>query len=346
LLPLLRDQVTQAAAALPDYQRYIDNWPVAVEDAAELSELPYLPVACFKRDPPLSHLHPDDAQRVLRSSATTSQQPSQILVDRTTARRMSKGVARILRDFIGSERRPMLVIDVPSSVAPGITLGARGAAIRGLQPFATTTVTCLNEGEELQLDLDSLWAFADAHWDQPVLIYGFTWVLWKRLIAPLDAEGVRLNLTQATILHSGGWKKLTAEKVDKATLCDAGSRVFGCAPDRVMDFYGMVEQVGVVYPDCAEGHKHAPAFAEVLIRDPLTLAPVSVGETGLIQVCSVLPSSFPGQLLLTEDLATVMAYDGCACGRRGIAFRFAGRAPQAELRGCGDVAATRTDRPQ
>ena len=77
------------------------------------------------------------------------------------------------------------------------------------------------------------------------------------------------------------------------------------------------------------------------MRDPLTLRPVEAGETGIVQVCSVLPTSFPGHLLLTEDLATVVAYDGCSCGRPGIAFRFAGRVPAAEIRGCGDVAARR-----
>jgi hypothetical protein len=63
------------------------------------------------------------------------------------------------------------------------------------------------------------------------------------------------------------------------------------------------------------------------------------GENGIVQVCSVLPTSFPGNLLLTEDMAQVIAYDGCPCGRRGISFRFAGRIPKAEVRGCGNIKA-------
>jgi len=55
----------------------------------------------------------------------------------------------------------------------------------------------------------------------------------------------------------------------------------------------MVENVGVVYPDCERGNKHVPAFAEVVVRNPLTLEPVAVGQRGLVQVCSVLPTSFP-----------------------------------------------------
>ena len=48
-------------------------------------------------------------------------------------------------------------------------------------------------------------------------------------------------------------------------------------------------------------------------------------------MCSVLPTSFPGHLLLTEDIAEIVAYDGCRCGRRGTSFRFVGRVPKAEI---------------
>jgi phenylacetate-coenzyme A ligase PaaK-like adenylate-forming protein len=77
------------------------------------------------------------------------------------------------------------------------------------------------------------------------------------------------------------------------------------------------------------------------VRDPLTLKPVKVGERGLIQVCSALPTSFPGFLLLTEDTAEVISYDSCPCGRQGTSFRFAGRVPKAEVRGCGNLEHTR-----
>jgi len=113
--------------------------------------------------------------------------------------------------------------------------------------------------------------------------------------------------------------------------------VFGCSSDRVVDFYGMVENVGVVYPDCEHGSKHVPSFAEVIVRDPLTLEPVQAGQQGLVQVCSALPASFPGFLVLTEDIGEVICHDGCPCGRRGTAFRFVSRAPKAETRGCGNV---------
>jgi hypothetical protein len=120
--------------------------------------------------------------------------------------------------------------------------------------------------------------------------------------------------------------------------------VFGCPTQRIIDYYGMVENVGVVYPDCALGYKHVPAFAEVIIRDPLTLAPVEAGQQGLVQVCSVLPTSFPGFLLLTDDMGEIIGHDGCDCGRRGTHFRFLRRVPKVEVRGCGNLETTRQRR--
>jgi hypothetical protein len=102
-----------------------------------------------------------------------------------------------------------------------------------------------------------------------------------------------------------------------------------------------VENVGVIYPDCPCGNKHVPVFAEVIVRNPLTLEPVRAGEQGLVQVCSVLPTSFPGFLLLTEDIGEIVNYQDCPCGRRGTCFRFVKRMPKAEVRGCGNVEASR-----
>ena len=59
--------------------------------------------------------------------------------------------------------------------------------------------------------------------------------------------------------------------------------------------------MGTVFVDCEAGNKHAPAFADVILRRPLSLLPADVGETGIIEVLSVLPTSYPGHALLTED---------------------------------------------
>jgi hypothetical protein len=256
---------------------------------------------------------------------------------------MTKGVMAIIRDFIGSARRPYLVVDTPATLAGSGELGARGAAIQGLRSFATEVVCCLSEDTagNLRLEVERLLDFAAKWKDADALVYGFTYVLWNHLVKPLQARGTTLDLRNVHILHSGGWKRLQKQAVTKEVFIQSVAAAFGCSHDRVIDFYGMVENVGVVYPDCAQGNKHVPAFADVIIRDELSLEPVSPGHRGLVQVCSVLPTSFPGFLVLTEDIGELVHRDGCPCGRRGTAFRFVSRAPKAEVRGCGNVETVR-----
>ena len=343
VLALIKEEIAYACQKNPRYRNYVEHWPCEFRDAEEIAELPYLPVGVFKANPPLALVGPDEVKRTLTSSATSGQVPSRIVLDAATARRMAKGALTIVRDFIGSARRPYLVIDTPENLAAQANLGARGAAIQALRSFATDIVCCLSPSQagESQLELDKLLACAAKWKNSEVLIYGFTYVIWTQLVQPLKSQGIILDMPNIHLLHSGGWKRLQRQSVTQDVFNQGVSSVFGCSTNRIIDYYGMVENVGVIYPDCEYGNKHVPAFADVIIRDPLTLAAVQVGQKGLIQVCSVLPTSFPGFLLLTEDTAELTGYDNCPCGRKGPSFRFAGRVPKAEVRGCGNLESTR-----
>jgi hypothetical protein len=348
LLDLLKKELAYACEKNTRFRNFVEHWPADFRDAERIADLPYLPVGVFKSNPPLALVSADHVARTLTSSATTGQTPSRIVLDTATARRMSKGVITIVRDFVGPSRRPYLVVDTPENLAAQTQLGARGAAIQALRSFATEIVCCLGSGQRGNsdpnfsgLNEEKLLACAAKWKDTEVLVYGFTYVIWTELVQPLLRRGVTLNLPNVRVLHSGGWKRLEQQAVTRDVFIDGVAALFGCGPDRIVDYYGMVENVGVIYPDCDQGNKHVPNFAEVIVRDPLTLAPVRAGERGLIQVCSVLPTSFPGFLLLTEDMAEVIGYGDCSCGRKGISFRFSGRAPKAEVRGCGNLDSTR-----
>ena len=348
LLSLFKSEITYACDKNHSYANYVQHWPTDFQTAKNIADLPYLPVGVFKADPPLSLVSSEEVKRTLTSSATTGQVPSRIVLDAATSRRMGKGALTIVRDFIGSTRRPYLVIDTPENLAAQGQIGARGAAIQALRSFATDIVCCLKpvpEGDP-HLDLERLLACAQEWNTNDVLIYGFTYVIWTQFVQPLKRAGIKLNLPNARVLHSGGWKRLQQQAVTREAFDRELGSVLGCSTNNITDYYGMVENVGVIYPDCEYGNKHVPAFAEVIVRDPLTLAPVGAGEKGLIQVCSVLPTSFPGFLLLTEDTAEVISDDGCRCGRKGPSFRFAGRVPKAEVRGCGNLESTRQRQPE
>ena len=99
----------------------------------------------------------------------------------------------------------------------------------------------------------------------------------------------------------------------------------------------MVEQVGSIFMECEEGHLHCPDYADVIIRDPKNLNELENGYEGVIQVLSILPLSYPGHSLLTEDIGKIIGEDDCKCGRKGKYFSISGRMHMAELRGCSDT---------
>ena len=345
LLTILRPQCEQMAAACPPYARFLARLGDEPADWARVADVPPLPVTMFKRFA-LSAVAPELVVRELHSSSTTGQSPSRIFIDKTTAFRQSRALVSILKDTLGAKRRPYLVVDAAEAVDAGDVLTARGAAIRGIGTFAKSTTYALRSvaNGDLAPDWEAVSTFFERYRGEPVLIFGFTFMIWSRFVRAAEVRGVRFAAPSGVVLHSGGWKKLEAEAVSKAVFNERLSNLLGMDPGAVLDFYGMVEQVGTVFVDCMAGNKHAPAFADVVIRSPHMLEPVAPGETGIIEVVSVLPTSYPGQALLTEDQGTLVGVDDCPCGRAGQYFRFARRVERVEVRGCGDTfAATQAE---
>ncbi|MGA2796677.1 MAG: acyl-protein synthetase [Thermoguttaceae bacterium] len=328
----------EIARHCPPYDRFLRRLGSSPAEWKMLSEVPPLPVSMFKQYL-LVAVPPEKVVRELLSSSTTGQQPSRILIDKTTAFRQARALASILKEHLGGHRRPFLVLDAQESAAAGDTLTARGAAIRGVGNFASETVYGMKKqaSGDLAADWPSIEDFFQRHWQEPVLLFGFTFVVWTRFVEEAERRAVKFQASKAQLLHSGGWKKLADQAVIKEEFTRRTSDVLGCDPRGILDFYGMVEQVGTVFVDCQSGNKHAPAFADVLIRRPYTLEPAAIGQTGIIEVISVLPTSYPGQALITEDQGVLMGVDDCPCGRSGNYFRFTKRIEQAEARGCGDT---------
>ena len=107
------------------------------------------------------------------------------------------------------------------------------------------------------------------------------------------------------VIHIGGWKKLESEKVDKKTFNQDIAHVLGISPDNVIDIYGFTEQMGLNYPDCKAGWKHVHAYSDVIIRDEADLSPCPNGVVGLLEFVSPLQHSYPGNVVLTDDLGVV-----------------------------------------
>jgi len=319
------------------YRRVVDGVFGGLKERYEaLADLPFIPVSLFKQFE-LRSVPTEEIFRVLTSSGTTGQAVSRIFLDHATAARQAKALVRIMQHFIGKDRWPMVILDHPGVIKNRESFSARGAGILGLMQFGRQPIYALKD--DMSFDVELVEAYLNQQHGRPVLFFGFTFMAWLHGISALAAMDRRLISNRGVLIHSGGWKKLEAARVDAAAFNVGACERLGV--ERVINFYGMVEQVGSVFFENEVGALQTPVFADVIIRDPFTLRPLPAGKSGLIQVLSMLPQSYPGHSLLTEDLGEWLGEDSPG-GMAGRFFRVSGRAPRSEVRGCSDTYVQRT----
>ncbi len=313
-----------------EYRRIVDTVFDGRVEAARLGDVPYVPVRLFKLLE-LKSIADEEVFKLMTSSGTTGQQPSRIYLDVAGARIQTQALSSIVTHYIGKRRLPMLIVDHPGVVKDRAQFSARGAGILGMLSYGRDHLYVLRQ--DMTVDRAALSTWLTEHAGQDLLIFGFTFMVWQYLFEPFKASAI--DLSKATLVHSGGWKKLTdlaiTNEAFKTHLHDA----FGIT--RVHNFYGMVEQVGSVFFECDAGYFHPPNFADVIIRDLLSWGVAEVGQEGVVETLSLLPKSYPGHSLMTEDLGVVHGVDDCPCGRMGNRFTIVGRIPKAEIRGCSDA---------
>ena len=336
LLPIIKEQIRNALIN-PHIRSYFDKITVNPDEISSLDEVPWVPVTMFKEFD-LATVPADDVVKILRSSGTTGQQTSRIPLDKITIQNQNKSLSKILAHYLGPKRMTFIVIDHPEINDPANEFSARTAGVRGLSLYARKTIYLLKkEGDLLTVDPDALDEIKNLDRESPVYLFGFTWIIWSVCIPYFKEHDIYLHLSEGTLFHGGGWKNLQKIAVGKDFFAMKIRDFFGIPLYRILDFYGMAEQTGIIFPDCECGFKHVPSCAKIIIRNIQTLKPCGKGEQGLIEVMSILPNSYYGQALLTEDTGRIMGWDGCPCGRRGMFFEFLNRVERAEVRGCGDT---------
>lgn len=282
-----------------------------------------------------------DVQMALQSSATSGV-PSTIVVDKTTAKRQSKAMVKVMGDFIGKSRIPFLIMDIDprSGGMARALLGARFAAVTGYLKFASKTGYFLKTTDAgvSYFDIEGIKVFLETlPKDRPVVVFGFTYILYQNVLKAIEDSGERIRLPEGSkIIHIGGWKKLESEKIGKELFNSRLAEAFGISPDNVIDIYGFTEQMGLNYPDCACGCKHSSSYVRVLARDVVTREVLPPGKEGMLEFISPLPHSYPGNAVLTDDIGIIEKGE-CPYGRPGTRFRIFGRMKKAEARGCGDI---------
>ena len=322
-----------------EYQRILDSIGVSVNQINNYEQLPFLPVRLFK-ELDLKSIPQENIFKIMTSSGTSGQAVSKIYLDKSTAGNQQKTLVKIVSEFTGANRMPMLIIDCPSVVKNRLMFSARGAGILGFSIFGADRTYALDD--EMKLDVGAVKNFLERHFGQKILLFGFTFMVWQHFykeLVRLKDDGITFDLSNGILIHGGGWKKLVSEAVSVEEFHNRLENV--CSLKHINDYYGMVEQTGCVYMQCECGHLHASVFSDVIMRRTKDFKPCKIGEVGIIQVISALPESYPGHSLLTEDEGILLGEDDCPCGRKGKYFKVLGRLKNAEIRGCSDTYAAK-----
>jgi hypothetical protein len=337
LLPIIREQLKTARRNNRQIDDFFTKQGIDIEAIQKPEDVPYIPVQMFKNFD-LRICPEQEIVKILQSSGTTGGTPSRIPLDKATTINQIKALKSILSEYLGKNRKIFLVIDHEGINSPKLAFSARTAGVRGLSIYAKKTFYLLKEEEgKLSLNMPVIRDILENYSHEDVYAFGFTYIIWTVFYEQLKKEGIQFSFDNFALFHGGGWKKMRDLAVSKKTFSDTIAGIFGTRPDRILDFYGMAEQTGIIFVDCEHGNKHVPCFSQVIIRDPFTLEPCDSGKTGLIEVMSVLADSYYDQAILTEDLGVQIGVDDCPCGRKGRYFRFVSRVEKAELRGCGDT---------
>lgn len=318
-------------ANCPEYRKILDTagFDPAIKRAKE--DIPFIPVRLFK-DYELLSVEKSKIIKTMTSSGTTGQNVSRIFLDRITAANQVKVLVKIISDFIGSKRLPMLIVDTKSTVKDRNLFSARGAGILGFSMLGYDVTYALRE--DMQLDFDVVEAFCGKHKDEVILLFGFTYMIWEYFYKKLAESGRQFAFGNSVMIHGGGWKKLSEQAVDSSVFKRLLENV--CGIKKIYNYYGMVEQTGSIFMECEAGCLHSSIFSDVIIRRP-DFSICDMRETGLVQLVSLLPLSYPGHSVLTEDIGEIIGEDDCSCGRLGKYFKIHGRVKNAEIRGCSDT---------
>lgn len=316
----------------PEYAGFLDAIGYPKKDAATLEELPFVPVQIFK-ELELKSIPDDQVFKTMMSSGTSGQKQSKIYLSKENAILQQKVLLRLLGDFIGTKRLPMLVIDSPAVIRDRRLFTTRGATIMGLDFAARKMVFALKD--DMSLDTAALEDFTAQYGGEKFVIFGFTFMVWQHLFGELQRRELNIDLSNGYLLTAGGWKKLKNEAVSNEDFKSKGQAL--CGIKHYVDHYGMAEQTGCIYAECEYGHLHASIYSDIIIRRPADFSPRGYGEPGFIQVLSSLPHSYPGHSILTEDEGMILGEDDCPCGRKGKYVKILGRMKNAELRGCSDT---------
>ena len=315
------------------YKKIFRKIEIKLNSVNNINQVPFLPVNIFKSFDLMS-IDRKDVFKTLISSGTSNSQPSKIYLDKTNSANQIKALSKIGAHYLGNKRIPMLIFDAEKTLKDKISFSARAAAILGFSVFSSEQIFALNN--DMSINISTVRNFLKKNLKKNYFLFGFTFIIWEKLFKELKKVDPKIKFKNGILIHGGGWKKMEKLKVNNTFFKKKLKKLFEIK--KIHNYYGMVEQTGSIFFECDKcNYFNTHNFSEIIIRN--NAFQVAKNNTpGIIQLLSILPSSYPGHSLLTEDLGVIDDRNSCNCSKLGKRFRVIGRVKQAELRGCSDVA--------
>lgn len=298
-----------------------------------LYDIPFLPVSLFKKFD-LYSVKFKEIKKILRSSGTTGSIPSKIHLDSFNSKNQTWVLSKIIEKILGKKRLPMLVIDKSPKGLSRFSYNARVAAINGFSIFGKEVTYLLdNKG---QIDKENLDLFLKKYSKEKFFIFGFTNYIYENLIQKKLGSKKQPSLKNAILIHGGGWKKLEEKSIDNKIFKKKIRSIYNI--EKIYNYYGLIEQTGSIFIECPKcSCFKCSIYSDVIIRDKNLNIITKDGKKGFLQVMSLLPTSYPGNSLLTEDIAELKNDIKCVCDNGSKKFVIHGRSKNSELRGCANI---------
>ena len=316
------------------YRRYCQQLGRVPATVRMAHEIPALPVEAF-RGPEVHSFPAAAAIARFRTSGTTATRSGTLLLDDLSLYETS-----LLRSFEhhvlpDRSRICMLQLIPTASAAPQSSLAHMLASVRGR--WGTAQSDCFVEGDQLRVkDLQKALSRCVAG-EEPVLLLG-TAFAWVAFLDACHAEAWQVQLPRGSRLFETGGYKGRARMLTRAQLLQSIEICLGIPASHVVSEYGMTEMGSQYYTlSLRSALRDQPMDTGPVWSFPFWLRP------RLLHSEETLPRAPQDagamSLLLHHDLANLGSVSHLMTADLGIprgpSFELAGRAPLADLRGCG-----------
>lgn len=290
----------------------------------KLEDLPYLPVTIFKELDFYSTTL-NKITKIAMSSGTTGSNLSKIYLDMENSINQFKVLKKILESFFGKKKFPLCLLSAPVDKKLK-NINAKIAGINGFSSIASQTFFIINEDGLNNSTLDDFLKIKGKKF-----FFGFTHDIWKHLVV----NKLKYNFNETILIHGGGWKKMENLKISEQKFKNHLIKKFNFKD--VINYYGMIEQTGSIFFKCSTCDLFITSiFSDIIIRDNDFRS--IIGKEGLVQLISILPSSYPGHNILTQDIGIIKKKNCSKCkDKKGKRFKILGRVKNSEIRGCSNI---------